>query len=108
MFMVDLFTHIHSHFTKKYQLPWIILHIDDVNISNGTNVYSVVLFIIFNFALKAKRMVYIKNVYGNIFSRIHSHFTTKYRLTEIILQKDNVNITNGTNMHLFVLFVILL
>lgn len=55
-------------------------------------------------------MVCIKKNLLFLYTHIHSNYTTKKQLTEIIVQRDNVSVTYGTNIYLLyysVLFICL-
>ena len=41
-----------------------------------------------------------------LFTHMHDNYIIKYQFTEIIVQRDNVNVANGTNVYLSVLFII--
>ena len=87
-----------SLLTTKYQFTDIIVQKDNINVTNGTNVHLLVVFLISYCYLRAKKSsIYKKNIW-RFFTHIHRYFTSKYQVTEIILQKDNVNVANGTNI----------
>ena len=58
------------------------------------------------FALKNNKWCIYKKWKKFLYTHMCNNYTTKKQLTKIIVQRANVNVAYGTNIYLFVLFII--